>query len=79
MISRVHHLDDRTRYDTKLEPHHHLVCVKCKTIQDFYWPTLDGVEVPEETKEWGRIQDRYVELRGVCGECLKGEKKGGGD
>jgi len=77
IIARVHHLDDKTRYDPNTTKHHHMVCTKCKKIQDFFWPTLDGMEVPGETKEWGEIQGKYLELRGICRECLSHEKKVG--
>ena len=50
-------------------------CIKCKKIQDFTWPALDGMEAPEETEGWGKIQGKYLELRGICRECLKNEKR----
>lgn len=77
VIARVHHLYDRTRYDPNTSKHHHMVCIRCKKIQDFSWPALDGMEIPEETEGWGEIQGKYLELRGVCRECLKNEKKAG--
>ena len=58
-----------------MKPHHHLVCIKCKKIQDFYWPDIEEMEIPEETKGWGLIKNRYLELRGICQECLDKEKK----
>jgi len=75
VIVRVHHLDDRARYDPNTSKHHHIVCIKCKKIQDFTWPALDWMEVPEETKGWGEIEGKYLELRGICLECLKNKKK----
>lgn len=75
VIARVQHLDDRARYDPNTDPHHHLVCINCKKIQDFYWPTLDNIEIPEETNRWGAIKGKYLELRGVCQECLESERK----
>ena len=77
VIARVHHLDDRTRYDPNTSKHHHIVCIKCKKIQDFSWPALDGMHVPKETKGWGEIRGKYLELRGICRECLRHEKKVG--
>jgi len=79
VIARVHHLDDRTRYDPNTSKHHHMVCIKCKKIQDFTWPALDGMEAPEETEGWGKIQGKYLELRGICRECLGDEEKAGRD
>ena len=79
VIARVQHLDDRTRYDPNTSTHHHMVCIKCKKIQDFTWPALDGMEAPEETEGWGKIQGKYLELRGICRECLGNEEKTGRD
>ena len=74
VIARVNHLADRTRYDSNLTVHHHIVCIKCKKIRDFYWPALDEMEAPDETKGWGSIEGKYLELRGVCRECLDDAK-----
>jgi len=79
VIARVQHLDDRTRYDPNTSKHYHMVCIKCKKIKDFTWPALDEMEIPEETKGWGTIRSKYFELRGICQECLEGEKKEPGD
>lgn len=75
VIARVHHLDDRTRYDPNTSKHHHMVCIKCKKIKDFNWPALDRMEIPEETKGEGVVRSKYLELRGICQECLDKEKK----
>jgi len=77
VIARVHHLDDRARYDSNMTVHHHLVCMKCKKIQDFYWPALDKMDTPAETRGWGLIKGKCFELRGICRHCLENEKKKG--
>lgn len=69
IISKVQAIDDRVRFDANLTPHHHMVCTKCKSIMDFYWPTFDAIELPLETKRWGRIKSKQVELRGLCESC----------
>ena len=74
VVSRVQSLDDRTRYDPNANPHCHLVCKKCKKIVDFSWPALDGLRAPDEIEGWGAIEHKYLEFRGICSECLAGEK-----
>jgi len=71
VIKKVHHLADKTRYDTNMRHHHHFVCVRCKKIIDFTWEGIDEVPMPDEVENWGKVEDRYVELRGICQECLK--------
>jgi Fur family peroxide stress response transcriptional regulator len=76
LVSRVEVLDDRSRFDPKMEPHHHLVCTSCKCIVDFLWPDLDEMKPPLQTKGWGQIVSNHMELRGICSNCLKqGYKK----
>ena len=70
VISRVHCLDDRTRYDPIMKPHYHFVCKKCRKIQDFFWPDLDKLQVPSGAANGGIIEGKYLELRGICQDCL---------
>jgi len=70
IISKVQALDDRARFDGNPLPHHHMVCTKCKNIIDFYWPAFDDMQLPHETKKWGRVKSIQVELRGVCDSCM---------
>ena len=71
LLKKVHHLADKTRYDTNLNHHHHFVCVQCKKIVDLKWDAVDAVPMPEGVERLGRVEDRYVELRGICSTCLK--------
>jgi len=71
LIARVEVLDDRSRFDSNMEPHHHLVCTSCRSIVDFLWPALDDMKPPPRIKGWGRIISNHMELRGVCSNCLK--------
>jgi len=75
LIARVQAIDDRGRFDANLAPHHHLVCTACKSVMDFYWPTFDEIPLPLETKKWGRINAKQVELRGVCDDCMARKSK----
>ena len=70
-ISRVEILDDRTRFEPKTDPHHHLVCVVCRGIEDFPCPEADRIKPPAAGK-WGKVLSNHLELRGVCRACLAG-------
>jgi len=78
IISKVQAIDDRARFDANPLPHHHMVCMKCKNIMDFYWPDFDEIQLPHETKKWGRVKSRQVELRGVCDSCMEKDNKSKG-
>jgi len=74
-ISRVEILDDRSRFEPKTDPHHHLVCVVCRGIEDFSCPEDDRIKPPAAGK-WGKVLSNHLELRGVCRACLA--RQGGG-
>ena len=70
-ILRVEVLDDRSRYDVNLDRHHHFVCVKCKRVEDFFWPDFDGLVLPSDVQKLGQVQSPRVEVRGICSDCLR--------
>ena len=69
VISRVEVLDDRARYEANLKRHHHLVCIKCKKVEDIYWSEFDRLGHPVEANRWGNIIQSHAELRGICKSC----------
>lgn len=70
LISKVNYLEGRTRYDSVTERHFHLICTRCRKIEDFYWPEVDQLQLPKETRRWGSIENKHLELRGLCQDCL---------
>ncbi len=74
LIKRVHILD-HARFDPDLTRHHHFVCKKCKKIIDFVWPDFDQMTLPDGLNNLGRPLEHQVEVRGICKECLKKERK----
>lgn len=78
IIMKVQLLDERGRFEANLDTHHHLVCARCQSVCDLYWPPFDDVEMPSEAEDWGVVNAARVELRGVCKMCLgRGAKEGG--
>ena len=57
------------RVDANLDRHHHLVCVKCKAVVDFYDPRLDRVRATSPNPKNFRILRYQVEALGVCPAC----------
>ncbi len=78
VITRVEVLDDRARFEPKDSPHHHLVCVLCRSIEDFSSPEADRIK-PPEAGGWGRVLSNHLELRGICRACLAGQGGGEGE
>jgi Fur family peroxide stress response transcriptional regulator len=75
IINKLEFLDDRSRFDANTEVHHHLVCIQCKSVQDFYWPFFDKMNMPEEASQWGQVRSSHVEIRGTCKKCMKRKAK----
>ena len=69
LIRRVEALDDQGRYDANLARHHHFICTRCRKVHDFYWPSLDRLEPPEEGRKLGEIRQVRAELLGICRAC----------
>jgi len=75
LIKRVQALNNQGRFDANLKIHHHLICTRCKRIEDFYWPAFDHMKTPDNLKSWGELDDKYVEIRGLCKQCIQKERK----
>ncbi len=61
--------DAHTRYDANLKPHHHLICVFCRAIEDVYDNALDQLQLSSKTNF--KITGHRVEFYGRCRQCQK--------
>ncbi len=58
---------ERKRYDPDIEPHHHILCVRCKRVADVH---LDiDVPLPEEASQGFAIFGTHIEFYGLCDAC----------
>jgi len=58
---------DKRRYDPNTNPHHHLICIKCKRIVDIY--TELGLTIPDEMAEGFELKGNHIEFYGICPKC----------
>ncbi|RUM43510.1 MAG: transcriptional repressor [Desulfocapsa sp.] len=75
IVKKLHLMGERALFDGNLSQHHHFVCIRCKTVQDVYWPEFDTATLPGETGSIGEVRSRHLELRGICQNCLKKAEK----
>ncbi len=68
-VAKVCHLGRAVRYDGRLRPHHHLVCLRCDKIIDLVDERLDRLPLPDTSAHGFRTLDHRVELRGICKDC----------
>jgi len=73
-ISKVTPLHETARYDANRTRHHHLICVKCHTIEDFSAEALEHLSLPSEVVGQWRILEYTVHVLGLCRECQKREQ-----
>lgn len=69
LVTRVNVAQDQGRFDANVAPHHHMVCARCKAIQDFHWQEFDRMDLPGDARLWGGNVVKHVVVTGVCGRC----------
>jgi Fur family transcriptional regulator, peroxide stress response regulator len=69
IISVVGMSDERARFDAKMDPHHHFVCIRCGAICDFQSDGLATLDMPAEAAAFGTPLSLQLEVKGVCRAC----------
>lgn len=64
---------DKKRFDPNTEPHHHLICVKCKLIVDIH--NEYKLTIPSSDKVGFEIIGSHVEFYGICPKCSESTNK----
>lgn len=67
-LSALHLGTGSTRFDPTLEPHHHLVCGACGTIEDLHHD-FPGVVLPAPAAEGFEVHATEIVFRGRCVSC----------
>jgi Fur family peroxide stress response transcriptional regulator len=71
LVHKVSPVSEVARYDAKLSPHHHLICMRCHSIEDIEDPILDReVSLPDGCRF--HVLRHQVILQGYCHECQAG-------
>ena len=68
IVKRFMSADGRYRFDTNLDQHQHLVCMKCGKIEDVHWDGFERLNLPE-IDGWRMVSVASVEIHGLCREC----------
>lgn len=56
-------------FDPILDPHHHLQCIKCYAIIDFFNESYDKLRIPKKLPEGFQVLSKKVVLEGLCKKC----------
>jgi len=62
---------DPTRFDARLDSHHHFTCESCRLVRDFESAEFDALSVPEDVRRLGDVSRVHVEVRGRCVDCAR--------
>jgi Fur family transcriptional regulator, peroxide stress response regulator len=60
-----------SRYDAKVEPHHHFHCQSCGSIEDIGWDALPVVEF-DRLRVGLQAHAYEITVRGCCDRCQEG-------
>ena len=69
LITDVPVQEGAARFDANMDRHHHLVCLKCRKIEDLYDDTLDQLKISAKSTNGYLVESHRVEFRGYCSEC----------
>jgi Fur family peroxide stress response transcriptional regulator len=57
------------RFDTEIESHHHLYCIKCGAIIDFNNKEYDDLKIPTSIRNKYKILGKRVIIECICEKC----------
>jgi Fe2+ or Zn2+ uptake regulation protein len=55
--------------DGNLEPHHHLVCSRCKSVQDIAGDFIDLKRLSRQLPDGFDLRQPLIEVFGLCRRC----------
>ncbi|HZP46454.1 MAG TPA: Fur family transcriptional regulator [Candidatus Binataceae bacterium] len=62
-------LHDAARYDGNVEPHHHVLCVRCRRVHDVQIPAVDNLLQGTATLGQFALLRCSVEIDALCARC----------
>jgi len=73
---KVTPLHDSARYDGNLDPHHHVICVRCRRIADVQAPEFERLIEASPGLADFRLLGYAVEIRALCRNCQRSSGRG---
>ena len=68
-------LHDVARYDGNVEPHHHILCVRCRRIHDLEIPEVDKLLEGKTSLGQFALLRCSLEIEAICGRCQLVERR----
>lgn len=71
LLSEVSLHHGSARLETNMHPHHHMVCVQCRAIEDLPEEDLEPIRLKKGAPEGFRIHRYSIEVHGLCSKCAR--------
>ena len=71
LIQELNMPKSKTRYDPNIEPHAHLLCLKCGNIRDWMDPIMPELIARISGEANFTIVGSSLDLKGICERCQK--------
>ncbi len=68
-------LHDVARYDGNVEPHHHILCVRCRRVHDIEIPEVDKLLEGRPSLGEFALLGCSIEIEALCRKCQLAEKR----
>ena len=68
-------LHDVARYDGNVEPHHHVLCIRCRRVQDIEIPEMDKLLEGRTSLGQFALLRCSLEIDALCGRCQIADKR----
>lgn len=75
LVREVNIGHEHARFDANMSHHHHLICIRCETIQDLSDPKIDRALASVVPTANFEVIGHQVEFRGYCDACRKHSKQ----
>ena len=69
IIGSVLFIGNAKRYDPNVSRHHHLICIRCREIFDFFAEEFDRLEPPSSAIGTFALVRTTVHVEGICEKC----------
>ena len=75
LVQEVNYWHDCARFDANVTPHHHLICLGCRSIVDLVDQRLNHLGPPIGIPSDFEVIGHQVEFRGYCRSCRRKPQK----
>jgi Fur family peroxide stress response transcriptional regulator len=76
IVARLTPLHETVRFDPIVEPHHHVVCVRCKKVTNLLDSDFESLSIPEHVQRENTVLGHSVYVNVLCPACRRSAARG---